>query len=218
MQRCIDRWDACNDGKALFLRCYQMMTGNVLVAIAQRDFIDSEWVDRLLHHFAEYYFVSLDVYEENAAGAPAVWQLAHSAANDPNLNAVQKLLAGVNAHINYDLVFALADLLRPEWAGLSEAMRVSRYEDHCRINAVIAKTIDAVQDQIIEPSMPAMKLIDDLMGPADEMVISRLITHWRDNVWKHALLLLETDDPETIEASRKRIEASAIETGELICA
>lgn len=217
MQVCIDRWEACDDGKALFLRCYRMMTGNVLVAVQQRDFHDPAWVDRLLHRFAEYYFVSLEVYEANPTGAPGVWQLAHSAANNPNLSAVQKLLAGVNAHINYDLTFTLRDLLCTEWAGLTDAQRALRYEDHCRINNVIAKTIDAVQDDILEPAMPVMKLVDDLMGGADELITSRLIAGWRDNVWKHALLLLSTNDPQALNALNQQIEASALETGQLIC-
>jgi hypothetical protein len=217
MQRCIDQWDACHDGKALFLRCYRMMTGNVIAAVQQRDFNDPEWVDRLLHRFAAYYFVSLDSYEENPAGAPAVWQLAHSAANNPDLSAVQKLLAGVNAHINYDLAFTLVDLLRPEWTGLSEQQRTARYEDHCRINNVIAKTIDTVQDQIIEPAMPVMKLVDDLMGGADELMISQLISHWRDQVWQHAVKMLATNDPQQLVALAKQVEADALETGRLIC-
>jgi hypothetical protein len=218
MQRCIDRWDACGDGKALFLRCYRMMTGNVIAAVQQRDFNDPEWVDRLLNHFADYYFVSLEVYEANPAGAPAVWQLAHSAANNPNLSAVQKLLVGVNAHINYDLAFTLVDLLRQEWAGLSDAQRTLRYEDHCRINNVIAETIDTVQDDILEPAMPVMKLVDDLMGGADELMISRLIAGWRDNVWQYAVRMLATDDLQQLAALAKQVEADALETGRLICA
>ncbi len=217
MQRCINRWDACNDGKALFLRCYQMMTGNVLVAVEQREFNDPEWVRRLLNRFADYYFVSLDVYEDNPAGAPAVWQLAHSAANTHDLSAVQKLLAGVNAHINYDLAFTLVDVLRPEWASLGEQQRASRYEDHCRINDVIAHTINDVQDQIIEPAMPVMKLVDDLMGGADELMISQLIAGWRDNVWQHAVRMLATDDPQQLTVLAKQVEAGALETGRLIC-
>jgi hypothetical protein len=158
------------------------------------------------------------VYEDNPAGAPAVWQLAHSAANDPKLSAVQKLLTGVNAHINYDLVFTLADLLRPEWAGLSTQQRAERYEDHCRINDVIARSINDVQDQIIEPAMPMMKLVDDLMGGADEMMISSLITRWRDQVWQHAVKMLATDDPQQLITLARQVEADALETGRLICA
>lgn len=217
MQRHIARWNECGDGKALFLSCYCLMTGNVVAAVQRRNFNDPEWVDRLMHRFAEYYFVSLNTFEENAAGAPAVWQLAHSAANDLNLNVIQKLLAGVNAHINYDLVFALVDLLQSGWAGLSELQRTQRYEDYCRINAVIAQTIDSVQAQIIEPAMPVMNLIDTLMGRADERMISVLITHWRDGVWRHTVLLLDANDAAAADALCKQVEASALETGRLIC-
>jgi hypothetical protein len=218
MQRRIDRWAECDDGKALFLRCYCLMTGNVIAAVQARDFHDPDWVDRLLHRFAEYYFVSLDAYEDNPAAAPAVWQLAHSAANNPDLSAVQKLLVGVNAHINYDLAFTLVDLLRPEWAGLNETKRTLRYEDHCRINAVIARTINDVQNDIIAPAMPVMRMVDELMGGADEMMISSLITRWRDTVWQHAMHMLATDDPQQLAALAKQVEADALETGRLICA
>jgi len=42
---------------------------------------------------------------------------------------VQNLILGVNAHINYDLVLATADMLEPEWSQLDEERRQARHDD-----------------------------------------------------------------------------------------
>ena len=55
--------------------------------------------------------MALHAYENHSSDAPEVWQLAHSAAIDPHITALQKLLLGVNAHINYDLVLTVASQL-----------------------------------------------------------------------------------------------------------
>ena len=145
-----------------------------------------------------------------------MWQLAHNAAGDPQVSALQKLLLGVNAHINYDLVLTLVDLLHSEWRSQSEAHRISRYRDHCHINDIIGLTIDAVQEQILEPAKPIMKIVDNLLGPVDEIMISRLITHWRETVWLNAAGLLELSDKEEKNKRVKQIEEEALEIGKLI--
>jgi len=63
------------------------------------------------------------------------------------MRVLQNLLLGVNAHVNYDLTFAVVDLLAPEWAGLSEAERRARYEDFCQVNRIIAETVDEVHEK-----------------------------------------------------------------------
>lgn len=212
-----DAWGAEADDRALFLRCYALMTGNVLEAVNRQDFDDPAWVDRLLHHFADYYFVALDAYDQRPETAPAVWQLAHRLAADAETAPLQKLLLGVSAHINYDLVLTLVDLLDPEWDDLSDTGRAARYADHCRINEVIYQTIDVVQDTVIEPAMPGMDLVDRWLGPLDELVISRLLTRWREAVWQNARCLLETPDVEARPRLIERVEADALRMARLVC-
>jgi len=203
----IKQWEDQSDQRAIFLNCYSMMTRNMLSAIEQHEFKDPAWVDRLLHRFADYYFIALEAYEHNPSTAPPVWQITHKISQSAEPLTLQKLLLGVNAHINYDLVFTLVELLEPEWAELSESQRAERYTDHCYVNEVIGRTIDAVQDTVLEPAMPVMDIVDKLLGPLDEMMLSRLITHWRDRVWNNATLLLETK--ESTERSRviQQVEA-----------
>jgi hypothetical protein len=212
----IEQWQADADERTLFLSCYQMMTSNMLLAIDENEFNDPRWVDHLLHRFADYYFVALEAYDRGAAEVPAVWQSAFDATRSPRPLALQKLLLGVNAHINYDLVLTLVDLLRPEWAALTASQREARYTDHCHVNEIIGRTIDAVQDQVLEPAMPMMDLVDKLFGSLDELVVSRLITGWREQVWDNAVRLLETADPAQQAGILRQVEADALRTALLI--
>ena len=216
MQSLIQKWEESADQRSIFLRCYMMMTHNMRDAVQQDEFRDPGWVDHLVDHFAGYYFTALEKFEQNPAAAPPVWQLAHQAALDPDMVALQKLLLGVNAHINYDLVLALVDLLKPEWGELTGVQQGDRYIDYCHVNEVIGSTIDAVQDQVLEPAMPVIDVIDKLFGPVDEKLISSLLGHWRENVWHYAVQILGAMDVEDQSRLRIEMESEAIKMGRII--
>ncbi len=206
-------WEAAGDRRAAFLQCYALMTGNMLQAVGAGRFDDPLWVDRLLHLFADYYFDALAQYETAPSAAPAVWRHAHGATLSRDLHVLQCLLLGINAHINYDLALALRDMLAPEWAQLSESQKLTRYQDHRTVNAIIAETIDTVQDQIIEKVDPRMDLIDRVMGRLDEKLLSGLISQWREDVWEDAQNLLRTVHA---ESERRKIEAKTLKRAELM--
>jgi len=216
MQDRIDGWERSGDPRAVFLSCYALMTQNMLDAVDAGEFADAAWVSRLLHHFAGYYFDALDAYEAGEEDPPAVWRCAHDAARRSNTSAISLLLLGVNAHINYDLVLAVADLLEPEWSALSDAERHARYEDYCRVNDTIGRTIDSVQDTVLEKREPLMALVDTLFGPMDEWLVSRGITAWREEVWGHAVRRVETTGDAQREALRREVEAAAMRWARLL--
>jgi hypothetical protein len=216
MQALVRQWESAVDAKAVFLGCYQLMTGNTLRAIAQGEFQDRVWVDHLLHRFADYYFVALEAYERNPAAAPRVWQATFAAAADARLRPIQNLLLGVNAHINYDLVLTLVEVLRPEWSGLSAEQRAARYADHCHVNAIIARTIDTVQDQVLGPAMPEMRLVDALLGRLDEQLVSALVRRWRETVWRNTLRLLAASNGDQERRLLSGVETETLRLGRLI--
>lgn len=216
MQSQVQTWESAADGRALFLSCYQLMTRNMFEALAAHEFSDRIWVDRLLHRFADYYFDALAFYERDPAAAPAVWRMAHDAARRRETAALRKVLLGVNAHINYDLVLTVAELLQPEWPDLGPAQRAARQADHEHVNNVIGRTVDAVQDQILDPAMPLMDLFDRLLGPLDELLISRVIAGWRHAVWRNAVALIETTGAESRRRLIARVETEALALGRQI--
>lgn len=216
MQTLVSQWQSQNDQRYIFLDCYLMMTRNMLKALAAGEFNDPAWVGRLLEHFADYYFNALEDFERERTAAPAVWQVAFDSARDARALALQKLLLGVNAHINYDLVFTVVELLRPEWDGLSETQRQERQVDYTLVNTIIARTVDDVQDQVLEPVMPLMEVIDRLFGSLDELLISRLITEWREDVWRYAVSLLEAQELQEKAKVTQQVEAQALKLGKAI--
>jgi hypothetical protein len=176
MRGMVEAWRTAQDTRHIFLNCYLLMTSNVLTALDQGEFQDPVWVRQLLHNFAGYYFVALDAYEQDANHAPQVWRITHQAAAQSDLLVIQNLMLGVNAHINYDLVLTLVDMLENEWPHLSPAQREARYVDHSHVNQVIGSTIDTVQDEVICRLAPAFSLLDQALGPVDEWVTRRMIT------------------------------------------
>jgi hypothetical protein len=183
----------------------------MLKAIQAGEFHDNAWVVELLEHFADYYFNALQAYEQQPGSEPQVWQVAFEAVRDPRANVMQHLMLGINAHINYDLVFALEDVLQAEWAALSHSQRLERYEDHCRVNEVIASTVDAVQDSVVERYAPKMDLIDEGMGRVDEWLVSKMISLYRDRVWKKAVERLQAADEVERESIRVVVERSSLQ-------
>jgi hypothetical protein len=211
-----EQWQQVEDRRAIFLNCYSLMTANMLAAIDSGEFNDPEWVYSLLEHFAEYYFNALDAYQQTTPFAPPIWRLTFDADNQPDTLVAQNLMLGINAHINYDLTLALVDMLSPDWAQLSPDERQGRYDDHTHVNQVIARTIDAVQETVVEPASPVMNVVDVLMGPVDEWATSRVISEWRDVVWQQAMRLIEAADETEARQLRRQQEDEALQRARLI--
>ena len=209
MDSLLESWEAARDQRLIFLSCYQMMTSNVLTAIQEKSFEDGDWVRTLMEKFAEVYFIALDQYEKKI-DPPKVWKIAFEAPNFPQLHVIQNLILGVNAHINYDLVFVLSELLGLEWQNLSAEDRQMRYRDHCHINDIIFQTINSVQDQVIERFEPKFDLIDKLLGPMDEWLTSKIISSWRENVWEHAVCLVDMVDEQERLEFKQQVEKDSV--------
>lgn len=215
MDQYVVGWQQAGDQRHVFLSCYRMMTANMLLAIDANQFHDRHWVHTLLDRFAEYYFQALNCYDCGNE-VPRVWQQVHQFSQANKLHQLQHLMIGVNAHINYDLVLTLYDMLQPEWAGLSVREQKIRYEDHCKVNTIIASTIDQVQDKILEPNSRVMAFIDVAFGRLDEYLISRLVTNWRKHVWEEAQQMLVTGSVSEREELRQSIENRVMRRSRLL--
>lgn len=216
MRRQLRRWEDEGDLRSIFLGCYSMMTENMLHAVDRGRFRDPEWVDRLLHRFADYYFDALTAYDAGDPSVPRAWKSVHTASTRSELHVLQHLLLGVNAHINYDLVLTLCDMLGAEWDALDGSDLALRREDHLTVNEVIAETVDAVQDEVVEKHEPVMKLLDFALGGVDERFLTALISSWRHQVWDRTEAMLRADSPEARESLRLQVEEEVLRLGRSI--
>lgn len=213
----IRQWEQHGDRRVIFLACYALMTQNMLQAIPAGRFQDPAWVTELVHKFANYYFVALAAYDRGDLPVPAIWQMAHDETHNPKTPVVAHLLLGVNAHINYDLVLVLVDMLRPVWPSLTPAQRQLRHQDYWLVNTIIGETIDTVQDNVVNRYSPVMDPVDRLLGPLDEWCTARLIAHWRADVWQHAVAMMESPDKAARQKLRQAVEARALQRARMLC-
>ncbi len=202
-------WERSGDRRGVFLSCYSLMTQNMLEAIVQNRFNDNAWVHRWLVHFSDFYFAALDGYERKASNLPLPWKMAFDATRDPNTFILQNLFLGINAHINFDLILALVNVLDPEWGSLSPEKKMVRYQDFCRVNEIIAGTLDLAEDRLLKPFLPLYSLADDLLGPLNEWMAVQFITNWRDRVWRLSVRYLDTKDIQLRQGQIRYIELSA---------
>lgn len=208
------RWQQSSDGRAIFADAYANMTTNMFSVIGQGRFADGPWVERLLHRFAHYYFIAVDDFETDPETCSRVWNHALNACTQPDIHPIQLLFLGINAHINYDLAFALADVL-DDWTTRDAAGRAMRKADHDEVNRVIESTIDVVQAEVVAPRSPFMATMDRFMGPVDEWLFAHLIADWREDVWRMAVELVETP-PQNQPGVISRIEDRAMRTAVLV--
>lgn len=215
MDSFIESWETSNDSRQIFLKCYRLMTANMFLALEKDVFHDPVWINTLLHRFANYYFDALNCYD-CGGNTSKVWHEVHLLTSEKELREVQYLLMGVNAHINYDLVLTLYDMLHENWNDLSKKDQTLLYEDHCKVNEIIAASIDAVQDELLSPADPMMGWIDKAFGRVDEYLLSRLIMSWRQEVWDQACALMTSADKEKQEYIRLRLEKNVIKRNKLL--
>lgn len=121
MEQLVEDWARQGDRRSIFADAYGTMTSNMVAAIERGQLEDSGWVDRLLHRFAGYYIEAVDSYDSDG-DCPPVWRHALDGTRNEDLHPLQHLFLGINARINYDLAFALADVL-DDWNSLDTELR-----------------------------------------------------------------------------------------------
>jgi hypothetical protein len=171
------------DRRAVFLTVYSRMTATVRDAIDDGAFIDSEWAASYLVAFAERYRRALAAFERRAfASLPRPWLIAFVAAARGETLVAQDALLGINAHITYDLTYALGDVgIDPD--------RDAKRADHDRINAILARLVQTAQDALVEAyAAVGIAGIDRLLDPLDDRLALLGLKGVREFAWGNAVL------------------------------
>jgi hypothetical protein len=108
LQVVAEKWPrGTQDGLASFNYLYHIITKEVFDRLdAGTSFQDSEFLARLDVEFARRYFHAIRVYASGAQ-APHCWQVLFDSRSDPEIDPMRFAVAGVNAHVDYDLAFSL---------------------------------------------------------------------------------------------------------------
>jgi len=175
MDAIVDQCLAQASRAGYFAALYRRVTRTVRSKIGTGYFDDDARMEVFDATFAGRY---LAAYEGWRAGTliSACWQVAFAAVANPSLILLQNLLAGMNAHINYDLGIATAEV-----AGSLPGLD-SLHGDFDKINDLLASLVPAVFSELSGLS-PLIHLLEDLDEPGEEKLVSRVLDLARDFSW-----------------------------------
>lgn len=172
------------DRRSVFLTVYTAMTARVEAGIDSGVFDDPEWVRAYLVAFGNRYRVALlNAERADHADVPMPWTIAFHATSTGDTLLLQDALLGINAHINYDLAYALRDV------GI-DPNRASKLRDHNRINQILHALIDVIQRALAAVyDARGYRDIDTILGSFDEDVTIVGLRESRSLAWRNAVVL-----------------------------
>jgi hypothetical protein len=108
------------------------------------------------------------------------------------------MLLGINAHVQRDMPFVLAQL------GLRRPDGSSRKGDHDRVNDVLQRAYEPVVQAIARSYDPFVSISNAGASPADNVAGLEMVKGWREGVWRNAERLLNA----TTQAQRQSVADS----------
>lgn len=179
------------DGVAQFNRMYLTVTEEVLQKSVDHEFEDKVFVERLDVVFANIYFAALDDHARDPQACARCWVPLFQSRGSSRIAPIQFALAGMNAHINHDLVLALNATCRE--MQLDPERDSAQYRDFSRINSLLAEAQEKVEPWF---KKGPLGIIDRLLGQADEAIEMWSLERARENAWvqTEALWLLRAHE------------------------
>ena len=177
--------EASRDPKRIFHATYLRTTIAVADEIRRPGgFADPDWTERWDIAFADLY---LDALQQIQAGEQPSrpWAVAFGAPRE--LPVLNRLLLGMNAHINYDLPQALLAVITDEEFEDSELI-ARREADHRAIDDILAARVSAEGDELAGIHGPGSRL-DRLLEPLNQRGTKRFLREARRKVWANAISL-----------------------------
>lgn len=190
--------EARKDSRCVFTHAYALMTRRIVAELPTGELDDPAWVVALAETFAERYFYALDAYDDGAELPPA-WDAVFRTICGRRTSVLEDLVFGVYAHIVRDLPHALQEV------GLTDAAGRTRIRDHHTLTAIVASTIEDVQEAVAARYGPYVRSLDRIGKRYDEILTGYGIRLSRGMAWYNAVRL---DDPRSAAAAAAAVERS----------
>lgn len=216
MDTALELFHARDDSRAIFLRCYRIMTSNVFDALERQRgfgsaiFFDPDWITCLSGRFATLYFRSLrdDAEGDGTSTRPEetltrtqpwkrgrAWTIAHEEARRDRLSVTQQVLFGINAHINYDLPYALYQNLVAHGDHEHPYTQLYRRKfDHDQINNLLVDSVPEVQEALGSAYGGFLGVMTTAVFGLDDLLAKLGLKYYRERVWWDAVSFLVTRD------------------------
>jgi hypothetical protein len=182
--RCVEEHlIAAADRRAIFASVYTLTTLRMAESIDAGEYTNTAWMKSYQTEFANHYRKALNSFANGQRSqVPNAWLKAFDAAASGQTLIIQDALLGMNAHINYDLPFAIEKVkISPN--------TTSRYLDHTRVNNVLNEVGDEIAGALGSLYGANYAAVDAAFGPADELFLAVGMATARQNAWNNAVLL-----------------------------
>jgi len=193
------------DHDSTFAFTYLLTTEEYRRAVEDPQFFtDNAFVNHQDAVFARYYFDQFDDWHagRRAEVSPA-WRIAFHAAERQQVSGMGNVFLGMNAHVNRDLPFVLAEI------GLVKPDGTSRKADHDKVNAFLNRTNQYLLTEaakVLDPSLDD----GDVPGiSVDNSVAVQALVGWREQAWRNAERLVAAPTPEARAQVAQEIEQVA---------
>ncbi len=165
-------------------------------------FADPEYLYTQDALFADVYLRTVEAWEAGEDVAPA-WRISFEQAERGQLTGAQEMLLGINAHVQNDMPFVIAEL------GVREPDGDSRKHDHDVMNDVLNSAYDSVVREVGSRFDPTMSLTNPEAVAVDDIGGLEVARGWRELVWRNAERLLAARTGAQRALVARQIEANA---------
>ena len=144
-------------------------------------FADPAFLSRLDVEFAARYFDALRHWSDGSAACPRVWSVLFRRIPGPDCRPLPSAAAGVNAHINFDLPFALVTTF--DHLGSDPVDDGDQHHDYLQINEIFAEAIPELRRGYLDKWQ---LLIDTMNGDLDDWWQGEVVEYTRNVAWRNA--------------------------------
>jgi hypothetical protein len=185
-------------GLAYFNYLYRIITEAVLQDLREDRFTKPEFLERLDVEFARRYFQALAAWSRDPAWAPRSWAILLDQADNQKITALQFAVAGVNAHVNFDLALSLIAAFRHLGMEFDEGCR----DDYDHINEIFRLKIRGLRDDLQNTFWDT---VDRLLGEVDDWLDDMIVIATRGIAWRtaHRIWPHRHDPAEMVKETRR---------------
>lgn len=188
-----------------FNRLYRTITINILDRLEAGMFADPQFLSLLDVEFAKRYFDALRWWGSGHPRTPSVWRVLFERMDGPDARPLPSAAAGVNAHINFDLPFAVVATF--DQLGSHPYDNTAQHSDYRQVNDVFADAIPGLRRGYLDDWQLCL---DQLNGRLDDWYQERLIEITRDLAWRAAQRIWTVrHDARSVERERGFLDRNA---------
>ena len=151
------------------------------------------------------YFDALRYWTEASPACPGVWAGLFCRIPGPDARALPSAVAGVNAHINFDLPFALVTTF--DHLGSDPVDGSDQHHDYLQVNDIFAEEIPGLRRGYLDRWQ---LLIDTMNGDLDDWWQGEMVEYTRNVAWRNAQKIWAIrHDMGALDKERRRLDNTA---------